>query len=376
MRFLTLRRFSLSALAALMYSLPAHAAWDLNMPRGVTEVSREVFDLHMTIFWICVVIAVVVFGVMFWSILHHRKSQGVEASQFHESTTVEIIWTVVPFVILVAMAIPATSTLIKIYDTEQADLDIKVTGYQWKWQYEYLGEDVSFFSNLSTPEDEIYNRLPKNPNYLLEVDEPMVVPVGKKFRLLLTSNDVIHAWWVPELAAKRDAIPGFINEVWAKVDEPGIYRGQCAELCGKDHGFMPIVVDVRPQAEYDEWLLAKQEFIRKERELKDKVWTKEELYARGEQTYLKACAACHQANGQGVPGAFPAMIDSPLVKGPIEGHIDIILNGKPGTMMAAFGNQLSEVDVAAVVTYERNAWGNNVGDFVQPLRIAEIKAGQ
>ncbi len=376
MRFLTRRWCNLTALAALLTATPAFAEWGLNMPRGVTAVSREIYDLHMTIFWICVVIGVVVFGVMFWSILHHRKSQGAKASQFHESTTVEIIWTVVPFVILVGMAVPATSSLIKIYDSGEADLDIKVTGYQWKWHYDYLGKDVSFFSNLSTPRDEIYNRVPKNENYLLEVDEPVVVPINKKIRFLLTANDVIHAWWVPELATKRDAIPGFINEMWTRIEEPGIYRGQCAELCGKDHGFMPIVVDARPQAEYEAWLLAKQEAARAEAELKDKVWTREELYARGEQVYAKACAACHQINGEGVAPTFPGLKASPYVKGPIEAHVDIVVNGKPGTMMAAFGPQLSEVDIAAVVTYERNAWGNNMGDFIQPLKIVEMKAAK
>ncbi len=376
MRFLN-PRWSVPAAMLLMMASPiARAAWELNMTEGVTAVSREIFGLHMLIFWICVVIGVVVFGVMFWSIFAHRRSQGAKASQFHESTTVEIIWTVVPFVILIAMAVPSTGALVRIYDTGDADIDIKVNGYQWKWQYEYLGEGVSFFSNLSTPKDEIYNRAEKNENYLLEVDEPLVIPVDKKVRFLVTANDVIHSWWVPELAVKRDAIPGFINEAWTKAEKVGTYRGQCAELCGKDHGFMPIVVEVKSQEDYDAWLLARKELAAKEAELKNKQWTMAELMERGEQVYTKNCAACHQANGQGVAGTFPSLKGTDMMLKDRAGHIDVIINGRPGTMMAAYGPQLSEVDIAAVVTYERNAWGNDTGDMVTPMDIVAIKQGQ
>ena len=223
----------------------AQAAWDVNMRSGATDVSQSVFDLHMTIFWICVVISVIVFGAMFWSMIMHRRSTGQKPAHFHESTTVEILWTVVPLAILVVMAIPATKTLIEIYDTSESELDIQVTGYQWKWHYKYLGEDVEFFSNLTTPRDQINNQSPKGEHYLLEVDEPLVIPAGAKVRFLITAADVIHSWWVPDLAVKKDAIPGFINESWTRVEQPGIYRGQCTELCGKDHGFMPVVVEVK-----------------------------------------------------------------------------------------------------------------------------------
>ncbi|CDI01272.1 Cytochrome c oxidase subunit 2 (fragment) [Candidatus Competibacter denitrificans Run_A_D11] len=244
----------LAAAPFLMWGAGARAELGLNMPQGVTAVSREVYDLHMLIFWICVVIAIGVFGVMFWSIFHHRKSRGAVPAQFHESTLVEIVWTVVPMLILIGMAVPATKTLVKMYDSREAELTIKVTGYQWRWQYDYLDQNVGFLSVLSTPTAQIRNTAPKGEHYLLEVDNPMVVPVGKKVRILTTAADVIHSWWVPELGWKKDAIPGFINESWTLIEKPGIYRGQCAELCGKDHGYMPIVVKAVPEAEFKEWL--------------------------------------------------------------------------------------------------------------------------
>ena len=238
----------------LAWSAGAQAELGLNMPRGVTSISQQVYDLHMLIFWICVVIGVVVFGVMFWSIYHHRKSLGAAPAQFHESTLVEIVWTVIPMLILIGMAVPATKTLVRMYDARDADLTVKVTGYQWRWQYDYLNEGVGFFSVLSTPQAQIRNVATKGEHYLLEVDNPLVVPVGKKVRILTTAADVIHSWWVPELGWKKDAIPGFINETWTLIEKPGIYRGQCAELCGKDHGFMPIVVKAVPEAEFKQWL--------------------------------------------------------------------------------------------------------------------------
>ena len=362
-------------LIGLMASPALWAEWAFNMPEGVTDLSRSIYDLHMTIFWITVVIGVLVFGVMFWSVIFHRKSRGAKASEFHESTLVEILWTSIPFAILVIMAIPATKTLIEVYDADNADIDIKVTGYQWKWQYEYLGEDVSFFSNLSTPRDEISNARPKNPNYLLEVDEPLVVPIGKKIRFLVTGADVIHSWWVPELAVKKDAIPGFINESWAKINTPGIYRGQCAELCGKDHGFMPIVVDARSQEDYQAWLGEKRAEAEKIRELTQKDWTMEELMTKGEEVYNKVCVACHQPNGQGLPPMFPALKGAEMAvkRDRIDDHINIVLYGKKGTAMQAFKDQLSEVDIAAVVTYERNAWGNNTGEMITPKDILDYK---
>jgi len=346
------------------------------MPRGVTEISREIYGLHMLIFWWCVAIGVVVFGVMFWSVIAHRKSKGAKPASFHESTLVELIWTAVPFFILIGMAVPATKTLVKMYDSEESVIDIKITGYQWKWRYDYLNEGFGFFSNLSTPQDEIYNLAPKGENYLLEVDEPMVVPVNTKVRFLVTANDVIHSWWVPDLAVKKDAIPGFVNESWTIIEEPGIYRGQCTELCGKDHGFMPVVVEAVTQEEYDAWAADKKAAAERERELRDKIWTMDELMARGEKSYATNCAACHNVDGSGILPAFPPLKGSAIVLEDKSAHIDIVLNGKPGTYMAAFGPQLSEVDIAALITYERNAWGHNTGDVIQPLEIVEIKEAQ
>jgi len=361
----------------LAFSSITQAEYGVNMTPGVTDISQSVYDLHMIVFWICVVIGIVVFGVMFWSMFKYRKSQGAKPAQFHESTLVEIIWTIIPFIILVAMAVPATSTLIEIYDVEESDIDIKITGYQWKWQYDYINDDVSFFSNLSTPQDQINNQETKGDNYLLEVDEPLVIPINKKIRFLVTSNDVIHSWWVPAFAVKKDAIPGFINEAWTKVNTPGIYRGQCAELCGKDHGFMPIVVKAVEEPEYKAWLLAKQEKAKADTLLASQQsaqqWSLEDLIAKGETVYNTSCAMCHQANGEGIPPAFPALKGSAIAMGAIENHINIVLNGKPGTAMQAFGQQLNDVDLAAVITYERNAWGNNKGDMVSPQDVAKAK---
>jgi cytochrome c oxidase subunit 2 len=328
----------------------------------------------MDIFWWCVGIGVVVFGVMFYTMIAHRKSRGAKASNFHESTALEILWTVLPFGILILMAVPATSSLIKIYDTKEADIDIVITGYQWKWKYEYLGKDVSFFSNLSTPSTEIYNQTEKNPNYLLEVDEPLVIPTNKKVRFLITANDVIHAWWVPDLAVKKDAIPGFINESWAIVEEPGIYRGQCAELCGKDHGFMPIVVQAMAEDDYNLWLDEKQAMAAKLKALTEKNFTFDELMEMGQTVYSTSCAACHQANGQGVPPTFPAIAGSAIATGAMASHMDMVVHGsKKNPAMQAFGEQLSEAQLAAVITFQRNSFGNNMGDSLQPIDVLKYK---
>lgn len=357
----------------MLSGVPANADWELNMPVGVTEISRDVHDLHMLIFWVCVLIGIGVFGVMFYSIIKHRKSKGAQAAQFHESTTVEVIWTIVPFLILVGMAIPATKTLIAMEDTTNADLTIKVTGFQWKWKYDYLDEGVSYFSNLATPREQIHNAADKGDHYLLEVDNPLVVPVNKKIRLLLTSNDVIHAWWVPELAVKKDAIPGFINEMWTRIEEPGVYRGQCAELCGKDHGFMPVVVVALEENKYLDWVAEQKAAREAELMASGKDWDLPALMAKGEKVYNTNCAACHQANGQGIPGAFPAIAGSQVATGALDGHLNIVLHGKQGTAMQAFGPQLSDVELAAVVTYQRNAFGNDTGDVVQPKDIKAVR---
>ncbi|MFC0708913.1 cytochrome c oxidase subunit II [Azorhizophilus paspali] len=354
----------------------AQAAWNVNMRPGVTEVSRSVFDLHMTIFWICVAIGVLVFSTMFWSMFAHRRSRRPQPAHFHENTRVEVLWTVIPLLILIAMAVPATRTLLHIYDPSEPDLDIQVTGYQWKWHYKYLGEDVEFFSNLATDRNAIGNQAPKNDHYLLEVDEPLVIPAGVKVRFLVTAADVIHSWWVPELAVKKDAIPGFINETWTRVAEPGLYRGQCTELCGKDHGFMPVVVEVKAPADYAAWLAGKKAAVAKATAQAGKAWTLEELVAQGEQVYRTTCAACHQPTGEGLPPAFPALKGSKIATGPKAGHMNIVINGKPGTAMAAFGKQLSDVDLAAVITYERNAFGNALGDSVTPQDIHAFRQAQ
>lgn len=363
----------LAGLGLLSVAGVAAAEYGLNLHPGVTSIAREAYSLHMLILWVCVAIGIVVFGAMFYSIINHRKSKGAVAAQFHESTAVEIAWTIIPFLILIGMAIPATKALIAMEDTSNPDISIKVTGYQWKWQYSYLNEGVSFFSTLSTPKNEIFNRADKNTNYLLEVDNPVVVPVGKKVRLSITANDVIHAWWVPALGMKKDAIPGFINEMWFNIDTPGTYRGQCAELCGKDHGFMPIVVVAKEQADYDAWVADQLKSSDAAAADSNREFSKDELMSRGEKVYSSNCAACHQANGEGVPGAFPALKGGVLTTGPVAGHLDRVMNGKTGTAMAAFGTQLSDADLAAVVTYERNSWGNNLGDVVQP---ADVKAAR
>ncbi len=358
----------------LLFIAPStYADWQLNLREGVTEISRSVYSLHMIIFWICVVIAVVVFGVMLWSVIYHRKSRGAKAQNFHENVYVEIAWTIVPILILVGMAVPATATLKKMYDSSESDIDIQVTGYQWKWRYQYLESGVDFFSSLATPIEQIQGESEKTENYLLEVDNPLVIPVGKKVRFLITANDVIHSWWVPDFAVKKDAIPGFINESWVKAEHTGIYRGQCAELCGKDHGFMPIVVEVKSQEDYQLWLKDQQLAQAEKAKSAEKRWTLDELMVTGKEVYMKSCAACHQANGEGVPGAFPALKGSPLVQGDPGAHIDVVLNGKAGTAMQAFRDQLSATELAAVITYERNAWGDSLGDIISPSQIAKLK---
>ncbi|GHB78775.1 hypothetical protein GCM10008107_30350 [Psychrosphaera saromensis] len=348
----------------------------LNMTQGVTDISASVYNLHMIIFYICCVIGIVVFGIMFWSIIHHRKSKGAKPANFHESTKVEILWTAIPFVILIAMAFPATKTLIEMEDTTDADLTVQVTGSQWKWHYRYFEHDLDYYSLLATPQSEIHNKIAKSANYLLEVDRPLVIPTGQKVRFLITSDDVIHSWWVPEFAIKKDANPGFINEAWTRVNEPGIYRGQCAELCGKDHGFMPIVVIAKEPAEFNKWMAEQTEIAKnakaEEQKLLSMNMSMEELMTLGEKVYNANCAACHQQNGQGIPGVFPGLKDSAIALGDVKEHINIVVNGKAGTAMQAFGKQLALKDLAAIVTYERNAWGNNTGDVVQAAAINEF----
>lgn len=370
----------LSALFLFILSFDSAADWIFNMTPGVTDVSQDVYGLHMIILTICIVIAVVVFGVMFYSMLKHRKSQGAVAHNFHENTLVEIVWTIIPFVILIGMAIPATKTLARIYEKAPSEVTVEIIGYQWKWRYRYLNDDpakeITFFSNLSTPASQISNQAPKTENYLLEVDEPLVLPSNTRVRFLISANDVIHSWWVPELAVKKDAIPGIINEAWTKVNEEGVYRGQCAELCGQNHGFMPIVVDVRSPQAYQLWASGKQQQAADVAAAAGQDWTKETLIEKGEAVYNTFCAACHQANGEGIPNVFPALKDSAIAIGAIENHVNIVMKGVSGTAMQAFGQQLSDTDIAAVVTFERNSWGNDTGDMVSPQDVTNYKSGQ
>ena len=360
----------------LLHAGLASAAYQLNFQPPVTRIASEIYDLHMLMMYVILVIFCVVFGVMFYSIYAHRKSVGHKAEQFHENTTVEIIWTVIPFLILIGMAWPATKTLIAFKDTSNPDITIKATGYQWKWGYDYLkgeGEGIAFLSALSTPQEQIHNQKPKGENYLLEVDNALVVPVGKKIRILTTANDVIHSFWMPAFGIKQDAIPGFVRDTWFRAEKEGTYRGQCAELCGKDHGFMPIVVEVLSAEKYTQWVAAQKKKAAAAAEDPNKQWSAAELQARGEKVYAANCTACHQATGKGLPPAFPALDGSKIATGDKKAHIGIVLNGKNGTTMAAFGKQLSDTDLAAVITYERNAWGNKTGDAVQP---AEVKAAR
>ena len=377
MSFKKLDNLKKRALSLLfLFAIPSQADWfALNMTRGVTDISNEVFELHMLIFWICVVIGVLVFSVMFYSMYAHTKKKNPVAAKFHENHKVEIAWTIIPFLILIAMAVPASKTLVKIYDDEAGDVNIQVTGYQWKWQYNYLEDDISFFSNLSTDMDEINNLVPKGEHYLQEVDEMVVIPAGKKVRFLITANDVIHSWWMPAFAIKQDAIPGFVNTAWTKVDKPGVYRGKCTELCGKNHGFMPIVVKVVEQEEYNQWVDEKKQAAIKMAELTTKDWTAQELVERGESVYAVNCVACHQTNGQGIPGIFPALAGSDIVMNNKDKNIEILLEGVQGAAMNSF-SYLSEVELAAVITYTRQSWGNaenGDGEIVVPKDIVDYK---
>jgi len=366
------------AAQAVVQDLPGGpAVRQLNLHAAATRIAVEQSWLHWFMLIVCVVIFVAVFGVMFYSIYAHRKSVGHKAAQFHENTTVEVLWTIIPTLILIVMAWPATTHLLAVRDTSQPDITIKATGIQWKWGYDYIkgeGEGINFVANLTTPQDQIYGKTPRGEHYLLETDNHLVVPVGKKVRMLVTAADVIHAWYVPALAVKQDAIPGFIRDTAFRANKEGIYRGQCAELCGKDHGFMPVVVEVVSQEKYTAWVGEQKKKLAAAAEDPNKKWELAELRARGEKIYAANCVACHQANGKGVPGAFPALDGSKVVNGPLADNLAIVLNGKTGTAMQAFGKQLSATDLAAVVTYLRNAWGNKASqNLVQPAEIVAAR---
>jgi cytochrome c oxidase subunit 2 len=350
--------------------------WNLR-PAG-SKLAADIHDLHEYVMLLCTVIFVGVFGFMFYSVFAHRKSKGHAAAQFHENTTVEILWTVIPAVILVVIAWQTTRVVVAQKDTSNPDLTIKVTGYQWKWGYDYVkgeGEGINFVSTLATPREQIENREPKGEHYLLEVDNELVVPVGKKVRILTTAADVIHSWWVPAFGAKQDAIPGFIRDLWFRAEATGTFRSQCVELCGKEHGFMPIVVTVVTQEEYSKWVGEKLKLMAASADDPNKQYALDELKKRGEQVYAKNCVACHQATGKGTPPAFPPLDGSKVVLGPKDGQINTVLNGvvRNGTptAMIAWSKQLSDTEIAAVITFTRNNWGNKTGEVIQP---AEVKA--
>lgn len=372
----------LALIVVLLISWPVQAQPEkYNMTRGATDISHQVYNLHMAIFYICCAIALIVFSLMFWSIVRHRKSKGVTPSQFHGSLKIELLWTAIPVVILIVMAIPASKTLIAMEDASKADLTILVTGSQWKWHYKYLEYPIEFYSLLATPREQINNLAEKTELYLRDVDKPLVIPTGKKIRFLVTADDVIHSWWVPAFAIKKDANPGFINETWTKVDTPGIYRGQCAELCGKDHGFMPIVVDVKTPEDFDRWAAEQVELQAQAKEAEKAAalatQSMDELMTTGKKVYEAHCAVCHQVSGEGLAGAIPALKGSLIATKDIPAHIHMVVFGKPATAMQAFGKQLTTSELAAVITYERNAWGNNTGELVQVSDIADaITAGE
>jgi cytochrome c oxidase subunit 2 len=375
-----LKQIVLGTIAVSLFFINGTALADymnvLNLTEGVTPTSRMVYGLHMKILYIVTAIGVVVFSVMCWSIFHHRKSKGAVAEQFHHSTIAEITWTVIPIIILVIMAIPATKALIFMEQTGDAEMTLKVTGHQWKWKYDYLDEDISFISSLSQDSNDarqMGSGIDPNTveNYLLDVDNPVVLPIKTKIRILTTAADVIHGWWVPDLGWKRDAIPGFINDNWTYIEEPGVYRGNCTELCGRDHGFMPIVINAVPKAEYAVWVEEQKAMQLAAAAGADKEWTKEELLEKGAEVYAANCAACHMAEGQGIEGLFPALKGSAIVNGPASEIIMRVLNGK--NMMPAFKDILNDVDIAAAMTHERNSWGNTVKDVVQPSDVKAMR---
>jgi len=372
----------LTAALPMQSVLAAADNWQMNMYKGVTPLSKDMYDLHMIAMAICAVIGFIVFGIMIYTLIHHRKSKGYTPATFHVNTRLEIIWTIIPFVILIGLAIPATKVLIHQEDSSDSDVTIKIVGYQWKWQYQYLDQGISFFSNLATPYSQIQNQEPKGQWYLLEVDKPLVLPIHKKIRFIVTSNDVVHSWWVPELGVKRDAIPGFMHEAWARIEKPGVYRGQCTELCGINHGFMPIVVEAVSDEAFTQWVnqqtKVEDKYATTENQpAAQKIMTRAELMTLGRNKYNLICAACHQANGKGIPPMYPALKNSSVSVGnPISRHIALILNGVPGSAMQPYKDQLTDEEIAAITTYERNAWGNNTDDLIQPTDVANVRRSE
>lgn len=372
-RLLAVRAWLAAGLSLLMVT-PAAADWQLNLSPGVTPISRDIFDLHMTVIAICIVIAIVVYGMLAFIIVRYRRSRGIRSVQFTENRTIELLWTALPLLTVIAIAIPATRVLSRADDYDAADVTIKITGHQWYWQYQYLDQGIDFYSTLSTPQAQLDGSQVKGQWYLLEVDRPLVVPVGKKVRLLVTSDDVIHSWWVPALGVKRDAIPGFVHEAWARIEQPGSYRGQCAELCGVRHAYMPIVVEAVSEAKFDDWVRDVKAQDQAAAATTPPDWAMPEVLARGGRLYSAHCAVCHQPDGRGNPPLFPALQGSSIaVSSNINRHIDLVLNGVPDTAMQAFAAQLDDEELAAIITYERNAWGNNTGDLVTPAAVQQLR---
>ena len=395
---------ALGTLAMLSAPVAALADYQIDILPPASPMAQDAYDLHFGILWVCVAIFFIVFGAMFWSVFKHRRSAGAKAAQFHENTTVEIIWTLVPLIVLVAMAWPATKTMLEMKDASGADMAVKVTAYQWRWEYDYQQEGFKFISNLATPRDQIDERdgkgAKKNENYLLEVDRPLVVPVGKKVRLLITSNDVIHGWYVPQLGVNQYGIPGFVKDAWFTATKVGTFRGQCSQICGKEHAYMPIVVEVKSAEDYAKWAqgekakappptaqgVAQQAPAQAAQAPAGQQqaaaapaaggaapakMSAADLKASGEKVYAANCAACHQPTGKGLPPTFPALAGGKVTTGDKAGHINIVLKGKPGTAMASFA-RLSDAEIAAVVTHERTSWGNNGGE-VQPAEVAALR---
>ena len=352
-------------------------ASNIDMRPGVTEMSVRIQQIHHMSLWVCVVVGVIVFGAMFYTMFAHRKSRNPTPATFSDSTLVEVVWTVIPVLILIGMAIPATSALRDIEDNKDSDMTVVITASQWKWHYEYLDTGINYYSNNATPEEQIDNLEPKDVNYLLDVDNPLVLPTNKKIRFLVTSDDVIHSWWVPDFAVKQDAIPGFINEAWTSIPTPGIYRGQCTELCGQGHAYMPVVVEVRPEQEFDQWItdqrLAGELAGEAAVAARAKTWSMDELMSLGEDTFIKHCATCHERDGQGQGSKYPALVGSAIAIGPLADHLERVMNGVADTEMQAWAPQLSDLEIAAVITYEQNAWGNDTGMIIQPLTVFEAR---
>ncbi|WP_184142897.1 cytochrome c oxidase subunit II [Paraburkholderia atlantica] len=383
----TIKRALMSVLATsgLLFAGAALAVGDapggpavnaINLQPPATKIAEELFSLHMFMLGLCTVIFIGVFGVMFYSVFAHRKSKGHKAANFHESTTVEIIWTIVPFIIVVLMALPATKTVVAMKDTSNADLTIKVTGYQWKWGYDYVkgpGEGIGFLSTLATPRAQTEGREPISTLYLQEVDNPLVVPVDKKIRIITTANDVVHSWYVPAFGVKQDAIPGFVRDTWFKATRTGTFRGFCTELCGKEHAFMPVVVEVLSADDYAKWVDQEKKKMAAGQDDPNKTYTMAELMERGGKVYAANCAVCHQPTGKGA-GAFPALDGSKIANGPIGQHVSLVLKGK--NAMPSWAPTLNDVEIASVVTYERNSWGNHTGDILQPKQVTDARNGK